>query len=210
MRRLASTIRVKLSDSIRWGAITNRSAHRLHLQRRQIYDGEESKQQLALARVRRSQRSRHHLRDYWQRLGGYGEEAFTYSGGKFSYILYPGAKSTAARAIANSGKVAGVYYDTSGKGHGFTYLSGKFTAINAPGAKSTYVEGISYKTGTLSGYYVPTSGTPSGFVYSNSVFTNVNYPGGKDTIVTSINDSGDLAGVFANSKGLPEGFSAKP
>ena len=139
-----------------------------------------------------------------------GNEAFTYSGGKFSYIIVPGAKSTSARAIANSGEVAGVYYDSSGNGHGFTYLNGKFTMVNVPNAKSTYVEGMSYKTGVLGGYFVPTSGSPSGFVYSNGAFTSVNYPGGKDTIVTGINDSGDLVGDFVNSSGYPEGFLAKP
>ena len=140
-------------------------------------------------------------------------EGFIYEGGKYTYLAPSGSPYTVATGISNSGEVVGYYLNpATRKAEGFSYSGGKYTSIVAPGAKDTYIYGISYATGEMVGIFDTTSGATKAFVYSKGVFTTVTYPGSEanSTSITGINDDGDVAGQYKNSKGIEEGFSAKP
>jgi probable HAF family extracellular repeat protein len=86
--------------------------------------------------------------------------------GKFETIAYPGASSTQAFGVNDSGEVVGTYTTGSGNSavtHGFTWHDGDFGTVNIPGASSTAVNGVNDE-GDIVGFYTAASGNTDGFV----------------------------------------------
>ncbi len=110
-------------------------------------------------------------------------------------LVIPGATATFARAISNTGVIAGFFIDSAGNNHGFTFASGVFKTINFPGAISTEVHGIN-KFGTLVGLYrTSPTGAAIGFTrYNTGTFASFKFSGASSTTLDGINDLGDRAG----------------
>ena len=97
--------------------------------------------------------------------------AATYS---FTILDVPGAASTVATSINDSGQVTGSYYDGSGE-HGFVYSGGTFTTLDVPGATNTRPQHQRERPGD--GLLTPMARITHGFVYSNGTFTTFDVPG---------------------------------
>ena len=52
----------------------------------------------------------------------FNSHGFLYNGGAFSSVEFPGATSTRAYGINNSGQIVGTYVDSSGNERAFLYL----------------------------------------------------------------------------------------
>ncbi len=84
---------------------------------------------------------------------------------KFTQIDVPGASFTQALAINPRGDIVGLYFDSSGNGHGFLLSKGAFTTIDLPGAVLTDANGINPR-GDIVGDYIDSSGNGHGFLLS--------------------------------------------
>ena len=138
------------------------------------------------------------------------------AGYSFITIDGPGAFSTTASSINDSGQVAGgfttkmpdpmpITLDSSNRG--FVYSSGVFTTLGAPGASGTAAISIN-ASGQVAGYYSDASWHSHGFVYSGGVFTTLDAPGAFTTYAASINASGQVAGYYLDANNHYHGFIA--
>jgi hypothetical protein len=148
-----------------------------------------------------------------QNLDAFGDSAsFTFAGGKFTPLSFPGATFTAAIAINNAGDIVGGYTDSSGNNHGFLMHKGVFTTIDDPLATpgGTGPSAIT-NSGAIVGTYLGSDGSVHGFVYKNGVFTTVDGPPGTSNLdIFSGNDLGQLVGLYTDAAGKAVGFLATP
>jgi hypothetical protein len=130
------------------------------------------------------------------------EHGFLFSGGQYSTIDYPGATSTEALALDNSGNpaVAGNYVDASGRVHGFVLTGGRFHSVDAGFAVNLSVTGINdhaQLTGTYDTGGPIGAGATSGFTGSLGSLTPLNYPS-KDfptsTVANNLNNNNEVVG----------------
>ena len=110
----------------------------------------------------------------------------------FTTIDYPGASSTTAFGINDTGLVAG------NASNGFVLNSGGvFSPIYVPSSTYTYAYGIS-ATGQVAGVYRYAIGTPvHGFVYSGGTFSTIDVSGADGTEVNGISSNGEyVSGTY--------------
>src|SRR3954469_7582752 len=111
-------------------------------------------------------------------------------GPTFTSIDFPGATSTMAWGITQSGDIAGFYVSADKATHGFLLSRGQYSSIDFPGAAFTEVNGMSPK-GDLIGDYAATltgSGPHHGFVLSgDGNFRTIDYPGSTSTLIFQMN-----------------------
>jgi hypothetical protein len=126
----------------------------------------------------------------------------------FTIVDGPGAGSggTTAFDINASGKVAGTFVDTNSARHGFLRDSaGTVTAFDGPGANGQGLGTVAYginASGTVAGTFSDAQGLEHGFVRTPAGgFTIIDPPGSTHTDVRSINDSGEVAGMFFDAGG---------
>jgi hypothetical protein len=81
-----------------------------------------------------------------QGAGGQVSSAYT-----FSFLEYPGSKSTTAAGIDSVGRIVGHYADDAGT-HGFLFDNGAYATIDYPGAKWTAAYGVN-TAGQIVGAY---------------------------------------------------------
>src|SRR6516162_8053210 len=81
---------------------------------------------------------------------------------QFAAVDFPGASSTHAYGINNSGQMVGVFTDVGNVTHGFLLSSGIFSTIDYPGAALTVAAGIN-NAGEIVGQYNDISGVQHGF-----------------------------------------------
>lgn len=112
----------------------------------------------------------------------------------FTPINYPGATSTVATGINNSGQIVG-YWSNSTVGGGFLLNGGTYTSFNYPGSLSTTPSGIN-DAGQVVGYYFDASGTTHGFLYYGPKFYSFDYPGGTLNFVGGVNGDGTIVGAY--------------
>jgi uncharacterized membrane protein len=87
--------------------------------------------------------------------------AFTYSGGQYKVLNYPGGTQTYAEGVTSSGTVVGTWDDSSNVPHGYVYLGGHYHSINYPGATGTTLFGTNTQGSLLGEYYT----TPNQLAY---------------------------------------------
>ncbi|MGA2134302.1 MAG: hypothetical protein ABSH50_18575 [Bryobacteraceae bacterium] len=133
--------------------------------------------------------------------------------GVFATFDAPGAgtglgQGTWPTSINSAGEITGDYFDAGSIGHGFVRSpSGAFTTFDAPGIglDATIPTSINAQ-GAITGYYY--GGSAGAFVRSASgAMVTFNAPGAVGgTQAASINNSGVIAGWFADSTGVNHGF----
>jgi probable HAF family extracellular repeat protein len=117
----------------------------------------------------------------------------------FIPINFPGATSTVAHGINNSGQIVGSFTDGSGN-HSFVDTGGSFTSFNFPGAISTTAFGIN-NSGQIVGGFTDGSGN-HGFVDTGGSFTSFTFQGGNfSTEAHDINDLSEIVGEFTDASG---------
>jgi len=145
--------------------------------------------------------------------------------GSFTAINPPGAGTaaglgTVAEGINNAGTIAGYYTDKSMVFHGFVLsTNGVYTILNASGAGTKAGDGTLAAnintSGEVAGFYAESTGASKGFVWtSKSGFTTFEALGsgtgsGQGTFTAGfdgLNDSGEVAGDYIDSKGVAHGY----
>lgn len=121
-------------------------------------------------------------------------------------ITYPGATSTNATGINNSGQIVG-NYNIGSNYQGFLYTGGAFSTIDfpgdTPGYTIDYFGGIS-DSGQIVGWYSNVGGTfTTGFRYQGGAFSSIIFPGSSDTEPLGISSNGTyIVGAFRMSGNL--------
>jgi hypothetical protein len=124
---------------------------------------------------------------------------------KFKYVSIdvPGASSTVAHGINNSGVIVGFY--TTGAAncvfgstlctfHGFKLANKKFTHINIPGATNTQVLGVN-DPGDVVGVYITRDGHLHGFLlHHTGALQKINQPGTNFTSANGVNNALTVVG----------------
>lgn len=136
---------------------------------------------------------------------GSASKGFTrFSGGGTNYFSAPGVNYSYFTARSDNGVNVGVYGDAGGTFEGFLLNGSTFTKISDPNSGSPYgtrTTGIN-KSNTIVGFYATSGGTYHGFRrLSNGSYGNIDFPGGQFTQPNGINNSGMIAGSFADSVG---------
>ena len=131
-------------------------------------------------------------------------------------IDFPGASTTSARGINNSGDIVGTYLCSVAAGctltgpaasagsHGFLLQDGVYTRIDVPGGTGTVARGIS-EQGVIIGHY-NVSGVTHGFAYRDGEYTYpIDVPASlfdnpsstaRHTLPVRISPQGDIVGCF--------------
>ena len=145
--------------------------------------------------------------------------AFLDDRGVFTIIDFPGAVVTVPTRLTPGGQIIiGFYIDSAGVNHGFLDDQGTFTTLDVPfsGATGTQLIAIN-PSGDLVGVYFDSSGGTHGFLDSHSVFSTIDVPFRGATFAgivngipvggpNDINASGQIAGTYFDSGGVPHGF----
>jgi probable HAF family extracellular repeat protein len=148
----------------------------------------------------------------------YGSGGFSYAGGAYSIIEYPGtqdfqvcgtfaaqgAQGTGASDINDYEQIVGAYQNCSGS-YGFLYAGGSFSSISYPGDAYTYLSGIN-NSGEIVGSYLDSSFNSHGFLYNGGTFSPINFPGVTSTYPYGINDSDQIVGEYVDSSGNGHAF----
>jgi uncharacterized membrane protein len=159
-------------------------------------------------------------------VGNYSDAKTTYGflrhQGRYTTLHDPKAGSTGftfANGINAQGDVVGQYFDSKHVSHGFLLHQGRYTTLDHPGAGTrsewmgTYPTGINQQ-GDIVGSYVDSTGARHGFLRHQGRFTTLNAPqaaspsgtGGAGTVAASINQQGDVAGVYFDRNLVLHGF----
>jgi len=131
---------------------------------------------------------------------------------RYVSLSFPGATSTAATAINDSGSIAGFFTNSKGVTKGF-YLrhTGQVFVLNYPGAKETEAFGANL-AGEVVGFYVLPNNDMHGFTWTRQHgFHEVNDPHGvTTTTINGINNAGDLVGFYVDKAGNTDGMLGVP
>ena len=138
-----------------------------------------------------------------------GTHAYTYSGSTFTALADPsGASAVYAFDINDNGQVAG--YTLSSTGYrGFVRNGTTYTALAVGGAQNTYAFGIDATGQTVVGASDDTSGRATGFRFSFSTgtFDSISVPSAVSTYAYGLNNSGTIAGTYADGSAKAHGFT---
>lgn len=117
----------------------------------------------------------------------------------YTAVNYPGATATSLNGGPNlEGTSVGSWTDSHGVIHGFSVTAGGvFTSFDPPGSTSTIPEFINLQ-GVIVGNYLDSAGTSHGFVLNHRTYTTVDYPGAPGSELSSINDLGEMSGVYCS------------
>jgi uncharacterized membrane protein len=143
---------------------------------------------------------------------------FVLSGGTYSELDVPAAWGfgTQLYGVNDSGQISGAYLDFAGIPHGFLYTPGQgFTQPAVPGSFASELGAINNKGDYVAaalGYdpFSPIGEDAHGFIHTAAGFTPFNVPGALDTEPFTINDNGQVVGLYVNGRGQIEGFTATP
>ena len=129
--------------------------------------------------------------------------------GTLSTFSFPGAAATVPAAVNNSGAIVGYYTDSQNHNHGFLRNpDGTMAPFDFPGAVSTVPNSIT-NAGTINGYFTDSFGAAHGFFGTFGFFLQYDLQSGTNAAPRILNDAGVVAGAFAVSPSLQEGFAAQ-
>jgi hypothetical protein len=124
-------------------------------------------------------------------------------------------KGTIPTGMDTAGNIVGMYRDANGVSHGFVraFSTGTINCYDVTSAQFTKPFGINASTGIV-GYYFDANYVFHGFLRAtNGTITNpLNAPDAgasgfpEGTQAFSINDSGEIAGIYYDSSSVPHGF----
>jgi len=142
--------------------------------------------------------------------GSAGSPPFLYSDGGYTNLDVPGATTTIATQLSNTGQVIGRYYDATGGAHAFVYQDGNYSEIAVPDAAFTTALQISSAGKILAEYFDSNGLHP--LIDDNGSNTTLSVPGATSTIVRistgvagsipqAINDADQVIGAYVDAAG---------
>jgi hypothetical protein len=145
--------------------------------------------------------------------------ALTYSPGGFKLQNenFPGSTQTQVTGLNDHGVTVGFWSDTNNANQtndnfGFYHVDGSFRSVRYPASSDSnppvnQLLGVNDEDVAV-GFYNDASGNSHGYTYSirTGKFGNVTIPGATSVTASAINNSGDIAGFFANSAGTTDSF----
>ncbi len=150
-------------------------------------------------------------------LSGNHGYTYDYVTGATTDVDYPGAATTVAFGVNDSGMIVGGFcvHGTTGcpldlflgSSHAFMDGNSTFTQLDFPGADETTAFGIN-NGGAIVGVYEINgqATTVHGFLYQNGTYTDLNYPGANWTEATGINNAGVVVGHYQDTLDRVFGF----
>ena len=127
---------------------------------------------------------------------------------KFASIEVPGASTTEAMGINNSGDIVGSWEDArTGRRSGFLRSGGVYTSIDIPGAVLTVANDINDAGDIVGTYYEPADagelfGDSHGYLLSaDGQLTTITVPGQRVTWAFGINNRGQIVGGYSEWSG---------
>jgi len=127
---------------------------------------------------------------------------FSYRSGQWRQIDFPGASDTEAYGINAEGGIVGVYDGYQPITHAFLLRNGQYQRIDTPfGTQAEAFATNDLRAITGLGYTDPYFGPFTSFVLSHNSFSSFQFLGSILSQLSSINNSNDVAGVFADPDG---------
>jgi uncharacterized membrane protein len=135
-------------------------------------------------------------------VGDNSAEGFGLAGKQAHLFSLSGSTQTIPSDINNRGEVVGSYTDAEQVNHGFLHDASGFHTIDYPGQSenpSTGAAAINDKGAIvgLFGVYFGPGSSQSSFLLQDGHFTEIIFPGAALTQAASINNEGEIAGVYA-------------
>ncbi len=132
-----------------------------------------------------------------------------YGQGDFKQKSFPGAVTTTATALNDSGLVAGFYTDANGNIAAFTERKGVWTNYRNPSGITEYL-GVNDAATTV-GFYTDRRGMNHAFARDAKTgkLVYIRPAGGVSVTASAINDGGEVVGYMRTSRGRVEGFLGK-
>jgi pimeloyl-ACP methyl ester carboxylesterase len=129
-------------------------------------------------------------------VGDYNDDIFIHgyvlSNGNYSTLDFPGAVVTTPFVINNHGIIVGQYQNADASFHGFTY-NGNFSTFDCP-TGGAVAAGINDQGDKVEG-----CSNGSFEITAAGQITPISFPGASSTFVKSINNSGQIAGIYCTS-----------
>lgn len=132
--------------------------------------------------------------------------------GVLTTLDFPGAASTTAWGINESGTVVG-YFDVYSQGvlveHGFTWNNGKFSQVDFPGSGDTGLDGINARGDFVGSWDTgPTATVGHGLIFSMGRFSSFDVPvsGATLTQLNDISANEQIIGIYVDAGGNEHGF----
>jgi uncharacterized membrane protein len=158
-----------------------------------------------------------------------GPHGFSYKGGAWTQIDFPGSSDTEVYGVNSAGKIVGTYNGFQSVAHAFVLENRQYQRIDTPfGTQAEAfaindlgsITGVGY-TDPFTGHFTLTlleqmqylflfdteqffTGPFTPFIRSGNSFSRFQFPGSLVTQIYSINNSNDLAGFFFEPDGATE------
>jgi pimeloyl-ACP methyl ester carboxylesterase len=129
-------------------------------------------------------------------VGDYNDDIFIHGyvlfNGNYSTLDFPGAVVTTPFVINNHGIIVGQYQNADASFHGFTY-NGNFSTFDCP-TGGAVAAGINDRGDKVEG-----CSNGSFEITAAGQITPISFPGASSTFVKSINNSGQIVGIYCTS-----------
>lgn len=131
-------------------------------------------------------------------------------GGRYSTLDYPSPNNMSCGTwIGENGEVGGHVEEQNGSYHGYIWKDGKFTLIPIEGGTAWQywdsIYGVNASGHTIASY-TDARGKQRGVLIRDGVYSTFDVPGSQRTRAQAINRSGQVVGLFVDSKGVNHGF----
>ena len=139
----------------------------------------------------------------YESAAGSPAQGFQLNKGIDTTIDASGAFQTALTGINTFGEMVGYWNDKEYNTYGFLYSKGTFTPISVPGSLATFPKGLN--SSAIVGSY-STSTALHAFLLQGGVLTSLDFPGAIFSDAHSINESGEVIGIYEDIDFQEHGF----
>jgi hypothetical protein len=133
--------------------------------------------------------------------------SFLYRNGHFSNVAVPGAATTTAEFITDSGVIGGSF-TVGDSTSGFVRTGGTYAIYSPAGAASSTVSGVG-PSGQVYGTFVDAGGNTHGFENVRGTYYQIDVPNSTFTNILAVGKSGAIIGFYFTAQGAEVGYIGK-